>query len=225
MMHRLEMKQDMWYHKEGNCSITYELPSDTYTVGKKRFLITDNVDGDVTEATTSADAFFYAQGAINTDLNGETFIRPPVVKRVSSTSNNTRLENLNELFNATSDATLNTINPIYQIFSVDPTGFPNGAFIKKVRLWFDEPSDTGTPIQLSIRPVIDGVPSSSIIIPFSEKVQSCVDDEVTTDPSLFLREIFKIAATHSQTLNLIHLCIFHMVTMHLQCHRMTLRSL
>ena len=170
--------------EEGNCSITYELPSDTYTVGKKRFLITDNVDGDVTEATTSADAFFYAQGAINTDLNGETFIRPPVVKRVSSTSNNTRLENFNELFNATSDATLNTINPIYQIFSVDPTGFPNGAFIKKIRLWFDEPSDTGTPIQLSIRPVIDGVPSSSIIIPFSEKVQSCVDDEVATDPSL-----------------------------------------
>ena len=102
--------------EEGNCSITYELPSDTYTVGKKKFLITDNVDGDVTEATTSADAFFYAQGAINTDLNGETFIRPPVVKRVSSTSNNTRLENFNELFNATSDATLNTINPIYQIF-------------------------------------------------------------------------------------------------------------
>tara|TARA_E500000318_G_C3569262_1_gene217109 strand:- start:624 stop:6215 length:5592 start_codon:yes stop_codon:yes gene_type:complete len=169
--------------EEGSVSITYELPSDTYTVGKKRFLITDNVDGDVTEATTSADAFFYAQGAINTDLNGETFIRPPVVKRVSSTSNNTRLENFNELFNSTSDATLNTINPIYQIFSVDPTGFPNGAFIKKVRLWFDESSDTGTPIQLSIRPVIDGVPSSSIIIPFSEKVQPCVDDAVLTDPT------------------------------------------
>jgi len=170
--------------EEGSCSITYELPSDTYTVGKKRFLITDNVDGDVTEATTSADAFFYAQGTINTDLNGETFIRPPVVKRVSSTSNNTRLENFNELFNSTSDATLNTINPIYQIFSVDPSANPNGVFIKKVRLWFDEASDTGTPIQVSIRPVIDGVPSSSIIIPFSEVVKSCDDDGVATDPSI-----------------------------------------
>ena len=169
---------------DGSCSITYELPTDTYTVGKKQFLITDDQTGDVTKATTSADAIFYAQGAINTDLNGETFIRPPVVKRVSSTSNNTRLENFDELFNSTSDATLNTINPVYQIFSVDPSGYPNGAFIKKVRLWFDEASDTGTPIQVSIRPVIDGIPSSSIILPFSEVVQPCVDDNVATDPSV-----------------------------------------
>ena len=168
---------------DGTLSTSITLPRDTYTVGRKKIEVMDNVDGDLTKCTTSADAFFYAEGAIDTKLNGVAFTRPAVVKRVASNVATARFESFDELFNASSTTVLNTLNPIYQVFTVDPVAYPNGMYLTKASLWFDEVSDEGTPVHVSVRPVLNGIPSSSTIIALSETVLTTNDDAIEVDPS------------------------------------------
>ena len=168
---------------DGTLSTSITLTRDTYTVGKKKIEVMDNIDGDITKCTTSADAFLYAEGAIDTKLNGVAFTRPPIVKRIASNVATARFESYDELFNSSSTTVLNTLNPLYQVFTVDPVAYPNGMYMTKASLWFDEASDEGTPVHVSVRPVLNGIPSSTTIISFSETVIATNDDGITIDPS------------------------------------------
>ena len=167
---------------DGTLSTSITLPRDTYTVGRKKIEVMDNVDGDLTKCTTSADAC-YAEGAIDTKLNGVAFTRPAVVKRVASNVATARFESFDELFNASSTTVLNTLNPIYQVFTVDPWRIQTGMYLAKASLWFDEVSDEGTPVHVSVRPILNGIPSSSTIIALSETVLTTNDDAIEVDPS------------------------------------------
>ena len=167
----------------GSVSTSITLTRDTYTVGKKKIEVMDNIDGDITKCTTSADAFLYAEGAIDTKLNGVAFTRPPVVKRVASNVATSRFESFDELFNSSSSTVLNTLNPMYQVFTVDPVAYPNGMYVTRASLWFDEASDEGTPVHVSIRPILNNIPSSSTIIALSETVLTTTDDAITVDPT------------------------------------------
>jgi hypothetical protein len=62
----------------------------------------------------------------------------------------------------------NYLNPFSQTFFVDPNNYPMGVFINSVDLYFYS-KDTNLPCTIQIRPVINGLPSASQILPFSEK--------------------------------------------------------
>ena len=156
---------------DGTLSTSITLTRDTYTVGKKKIDVMDNIDGDITKCTTSADAFLYAEGAIDTKLNGVAFTRPPIVKRVASNVASSRFESFDELFNSSSSTVLNTLNPIHQVFTVDPVAYPNGMYLTRASLWFDQRTNTETPIHVSVRPILNNIPSASTIIALSETVQ------------------------------------------------------
>ena len=61
----------------------------------------------------------------------------------------------------------NWLNPIAQTFFVDPNTFPKGLFLRSVDLYFSA-KDVYLPVTVQLRPVVNGFPSSSKILPFSE---------------------------------------------------------
>ena len=162
------------------------IPGDTFTVGEKRITVLDDADGDVTKSTTSADAFFYAERLLDTSINNVSFSRPPSVRRESSNSNFVKFESYSDLFDSTRNTVINSLNPIQQIFTVNPDNFQNGIFLTDVDLFFTEVTEDGTPVTVSIRPLVNGVPSKSIVIPFSEvtaQTKTAVYDDVNRDLS------------------------------------------
>ena len=144
------------------------IPADTFTVGQKRITVLDDAGGDITKATTSADNFFYAERLLDTSLNGVSFTRPPVIRREASNTNALRFESYSDLFDSNNNTVINSLNPLHQIFTVNPDNYPNGTFLTDVELFFNEATEQETPVMVSIRPTVNGIPSKSIIIPFSE---------------------------------------------------------
>ncbi len=75
--------------------------------------------------------------------------------------------------------------PIAQSFFIDE---PKGIFATKVDLYFatrDDPSTTQLPVQIQLRPMVNGFPSSSHVIPGSIVVKAASDVAVdTTGPDL-----------------------------------------
>mgnify|MGYP001208318918 CR=1 FL=1 len=84
----------------------------------------------------------------------------------------------------------NWLNPIAQTFYVDGSNFPKGLFLRSVDLYFVE-KDIYLPITVQLRPVVNGFPSTSKVIPFSE---------VTLNPdSVVTNAIANSASTSSYT--------------------------
>ncbi len=105
---------------------------------------------------------------LDTSLNGVSFTRPPIVRREASNTKSLKFESYSDLFDSSDNVVINSLNPIHQIFTVNPDNYPSGTFLTDVTLFFDEQTENETPISISIRPTVNGIPSKSIIIPFSE---------------------------------------------------------
>lgn len=58
------------------------------------------------------------------------------------------------------------IDPLAQTFFVEARDFPNGVFLDSVDLWFNKKDDL-LPCSVELRPVVNGYPSSTEIIPFA----------------------------------------------------------
>jgi len=71
-------------------------------------------------------------------------------------------------------------DPLAQTFFVDVDA-PNGAFLTKVRVYFATKDDEGLPVEMQIRPVINGVPASSEIVPGSRKFLQASEVTAITD--------------------------------------------
>jgi len=62
------------------------------------------------------------------------------------------------------------IDPLAQTFFVESRDFPNGLFLASIDLWFNQ-KDELLPCSVEIRPVVNGYPSSTDIIPFATAVK------------------------------------------------------
>ena len=70
------------------------------------------------------------------------------------------------------------MNPQAQSFFVDANQFPLGVFLRDVSLFFTT-KDDNLPVSVQIRPVINGFPSASAILPFSEVTRN--PDSITAN--------------------------------------------
>ena len=79
----------------------------------------------------------------------------------------------------------NILNPLAQSFTVDADDFPSGFFLHSIDLWFKR-IDQSIPVKIQIRPMINGYPDISEVIPFSDVVLDPDEITVTSSPKLFL---------------------------------------
>lgn len=74
-------------------------------------------------------------------------------------------------------------DPIAQSFFVSATDYPSGAFISSVDLFFKNKGDQ-LPVQVQIRPVVNGFPSANEVIPGAVSILEPEDIKVSDIPSV-----------------------------------------
>ena len=140
-----------------------QIPAGTFRVGDRIIRLTDSATNNVAATSTVVEIAFKAKGLYQNRERLIVSTREPIIRRESLTSE----EIVTDTTSRQTDKT-NWINPMAQSFHVDPNNFPMGIFLKDVTLWFNA-KDSYLPITVQLRPIVNGFPSSSIILPFSEK--------------------------------------------------------
>ena len=77
----------------------------------------------------------------------------------------------------------NILNPLAQSFTIDADDFPAGFFLHSIDLWFKR-VDEKLPVKIQIRPMVNGYPDISEVIPFSDVVLDPDEITVTSSPKL-----------------------------------------
>ena len=77
----------------------------------------------------------------------------------------------------------NILNPLAQSFTIDADDFPAGFFLHSIDLWFKRKDQT-LPVKIQIRPMVNGYPDISEVIPFSDVVLDPDEITVTSSPKL-----------------------------------------
>ncbi|MBA94857.1 MAG: hypothetical protein CMP21_03760 [Rickettsiales bacterium] len=140
-----------------------------FRTGQRLLRLIDNQDNDLSNSESVAESSYTSQGLMDDPENYVVSTRLPLIKRsnicdelsVSKDVFSRELTSINRC--------LDWKDPLSQTFIVDPASNRNGVFLKSVDLFFKSKDDT-LPVMVEIRPTINGYPSTSTVIPFSEVI-------------------------------------------------------
>jgi len=141
---------------------------ESFTSSDLLFRVCDDLENIPALTTSVAEAVFYSKGIIdNKNEDGVISPRPIILRRHDIASDII----IKDVLDSTESATTNFYYPLAQTFYVNAELYPKGVFLERVVLFFETKDDTvgaNTPIILQLRPMVNGKPSPSIIIPGSE---------------------------------------------------------
>ena len=155
--------------------------SNKFRTGQRLFRLIDNNSNDLSISESLAELTYTSQGLMDDPENYVISTRLPMLKR----------SNICDILSVSKDVfsrELNTINrcldwkdPLSQTFIVDQGSNRDGIFLKSLDLFFKTKDDT-LPVMIEIRPTINGYPSTSTVIPFSEVILNPSDVVTSTGP-------------------------------------------
>jgi hypothetical protein len=155
------------------------IPENTFRVGERLFRLTDSSTDTVASTESVAERIFRVQGLLESRTGRMSSTRPMDAKRENVKEKNVTQDTINRVSTST-----NWINPLSQTFIVDKSENENGIYASSVDIFFST-VDVTMPVTLQLRPVINEVPSSSQIIPFSEVILNPSDATAnSTAPSV-----------------------------------------
>ena len=140
----------------------FELPATMFKSGEKLLRLTDSETDSVANSESVAEKIFRVQGLLETRTGKISSTRPMESKRENVKEKAVTQDTINRVTTST-----NWVNPLTQSFIVDQNENPNGVFASSVDIFFSAIDDK-LPVTLALRPIINGFPSSSQILPFSE---------------------------------------------------------
>ena len=140
----------------------FELPATTFKSGEKLLRLTDSSTDSVASTESVAEKIFRVQGLLESRTGRISSTRPMESKRENIKEKSVTQDTINRITTST-----NWINPLTQSFIVDQNENPNGIYASSVDVFFSTIDDT-LPVTLALRPIVNGFPSSSQILPFSE---------------------------------------------------------
>ena len=148
----------------GQIAGEFYVPDATWRSGNKLLRVTDNKLDNVAATITASESTFVTKGILQN--------REQLIVSTRETINQRELPNDEAIVTDTTSRSTektNWINPACQTFHVDPNTFPKGLFLRNVTLHFYS-KDTYLPVTLQVRPIVNGFPSASKILPFGEVV-------------------------------------------------------
>ena len=140
----------------------FELPATMFKSGEKLLRLTDSETDSVANSESVAEKIFRVQGLLETRTGKISSTRPMESKRENVKEKAVTQDTINRVTTST-----NWVNPLTQSFIVDQNENPNGVFASSIDIFFSAIDDK-LPVTLALRPIINGFPSSSQILPFSE---------------------------------------------------------
>jgi hypothetical protein len=166
------------------CGI-FVIPSNDDTrfrTGDRQFTFVDSFSGNLEGSGTNGSVTYQASGLLQTLENTLISTRVPVVQRTvlgeSKTTVTTKI----------TDTVIGQIqvgywDPLAQTFLVDQTFHPSGVMITGIRLLIKS-ADPNIPMEVQLRPVVNGFPHSSAVIPGSDVVVNASDCNLCSEESL-----------------------------------------
>ena len=163
----------MQTNDSGEIAGDIDVPTGLFRTGDQLIRIVDDANNALTSATTVGESFFKAKGVLQNRESLVISTREPIIRRDSVTS-----EEVVRDATQRQGGVSNFLNPQAQSFFVDANQFPLGVFLRDVSLFFTT-KDDNLPVTVQIRPVINGFPSASAILPFSEVTRN--PDSITAN--------------------------------------------
>tara|TARA_Y100001938_G_C8096992_1_gene438789 strand:- start:170 stop:5206 length:5037 start_codon:yes stop_codon:yes gene_type:complete len=142
------------------------LNGSTYLTGPKLLRITDSQTDTLSETKTAADFTFNSSGLLNGRNLTVSSTRTPQTRRKSVTSPGIISDSYEQNLDDNFEEIVNGLEPLAQEIIVNPGVFPLGMFINSVQLWFKKVDDE-LPVTIQIRPMVNGSPHPSVVVPFS----------------------------------------------------------
>jgi len=157
-------------NERGDFFGVFTVPANTFHTGQKVFRLDNRINNNVGTVTTYAEGTFYAEGL---QINRQTIdfgaspsgakdtFKQTLYKDSSYTTNTSEVQTRRIITDLQPPPPW-TGDPVAQTFQIDPTNFPNGAFLSSIRVFFaSKPTSTndGSPITLSIVGTLNGYPN------------------------------------------------------------------
>lgn len=166
------MKMD----RHGCVSGTFHVPSGVFPNGAKTFKLSNQVDGSIQYPFSRAVETFYSQGTLQTKQ--ERILSTITPREVVDTATQARTLQVAQREDRVQGTTV-WVDPVAETFLVDGVAYPDGIFLSKVRLCFQSKDDQ-LPVRIQIRPSVNGYPSATQSVPFSD-VSKMPDQVNVTD--------------------------------------------
>ena len=153
---------------EGVTAGIFNIPSDRFTSGELVFRLTDDSDNILASTTSVAERIFHNKGVIDSNREDNVISVRPLIKKRDDIST----ENIVKSYATPRRSESNKFfAPLSQSFFVAEDNFPSGVFLDSVELYFSQKeSSLGSKnsITLDLRPMVEGAPSPSVVIPGSQ---------------------------------------------------------
>lgn len=175
--------------RRGETVGVFTIPSTStvrFRTGDRIFRLADTVTGDLGSSTTNGDGRFTAQGLIQTTEQTILSTRVPAIRRVSAAGEQEVVTSVVQSSAVIGRQQIGYYDPLAQTFLVDQSRFGNGVQVTSIRLMFRS-KDANIPVQVQLRPVVNGYPHSSHIIPFSDVTLNPEDVIVVPSANLSAR--------------------------------------
>jgi len=143
-------------NEDGSFYALFWLPGGTFHTGQRTFRVDNSISVNANSATTFAEGTFYAEGLQTTSQGIDFAASPAGAKDTFIQTNNQSV--INTITNYT------PYDPVAQSFIVYKDKYPNGLFLKSIKVFFaQKPTTTSTPVKLSIVNTINGYPSGDTL--------------------------------------------------------------
>ena len=159
----------------GEVKFTLNIPGGIYRTGDRIVTVTDDIQNIEDNASTFAKTLFYSSG-LNVTTQ-ETVISTRVPKVTTETITDTRTQTQVTVRssggggggsgNGPGGLGGGRPDPLAQSFFVSSEAYPYGMFATSVDVFIKSKPTDGTPLQVQVRPMVNGYPSSTDIVPFS----------------------------------------------------------
>lgn len=153
-----------------------------FRTGDRQFTFVDSLAGTLEGSGTNGSVNYQASGLLQTSENTIISTRVPVVQRTVLNQAKTTVTS------KITDAAIGRIqvgywDPLAQTFLVDQTFHPSGVQITGIRLLIKS-TDPNIPMEMQLRPVVNGFPHSSAVIPGSDVVINASDIVTCSEEAL-----------------------------------------
>lgn len=158
----------------------------SFRTGERVFRISDSPTGELTQSYTNGDVNYSAQGFLETKQATVLSTRVPGVNRQLLTDSRTVVSSVVTRSETKQTGYAYFIDPLAQTFTVDARNHPNGVMSTSLRLLFRS-KDPSIPVRVQLRPVVNGYPDSSIVLPHADVVLPAQKVVLATDAGVAAR--------------------------------------
>lgn len=151
-------------NEEGSFYGVFCLPPNKFHTGERIFRIDNRVGNNIETVTSFAEGSFYAQGLQATKQDIDFAASPAGAKGTFIQTNSRNVSFTRSVTTTLNQEFISAWDPLAQTFIIDPTNYPNGAFLSSARFFFkNKPTKDTAPVTLSIVGTLNGYPNGTTL--------------------------------------------------------------